>query len=269
MEISEHIDNFITPARHKVGEYTIELDKLKDQGSYHDDLIKEILDKRLELYMFLDVIAPNIQISDGINFLDFTSWSEKELFEEIQYLRWRNDLDTFPVIHTNARKPIVKDGGISTSSTDTSPTIPDGLFNQILIFNSLGSLQSFYFEQYGGMLSDDIGTYFNASAPHAPRTKYMMNPTYTAIQWFDENPQLPKGVIGIEYDTGQIKIGPGYWNSLEYFSPGIYTSTEIPTNPIGDAKDQNLYGTSYDEMLQKFLNPYQIPEITNLKNQLQ
>lgn len=40
----------------------------------------------------------------------------------------------------------------------------------------------------------------------------------TAIQWFEDNPVLPAGLIGVESDTNKKKVGDGdtTWNLLEY-----------------------------------------------------
>lgn len=41
----------------------------------------------------------------------------------------------------------------------------------------------------------------------------------TAANWTSANPTLAQGEIGLEYDTGKIKVGDGSttWNSLGYF----------------------------------------------------
>ena len=39
-----------------------------------------------------------------------------------------------------------------------------------------------------------------------------------AADWTSNNPTLLSGEIGIETDTGKFKIGPGAWNSLDYFA---------------------------------------------------
>lgn len=62
----------------------------------------------------------------------------------------------------------------------------------------------------------------------------------TASQWTASNPVLSEGELGLESDTGRLKIGNGTqpWNSLAAFSPpveafkvgAIYTTTD-PTNP--------------------------------------
>lgn len=43
----------------------------------------------------------------------------------------------------------------------------------------------------------------------------------TADEWTAENPTLAEGEIGLERDTGKLKIGDGLtaWNDLDYAAP--------------------------------------------------
>lgn len=56
----------------------------------------------------------------------------------------------------------------------------------------------------------------------------------TSSNWTSVNPTLAQGEIGLETDTGDIKIGDGTtaWNSLEYFSTGVSSGKAIALSMI-------------------------------------
>ena len=61
----------------------------------------------------------------------------------------------------------------------------------------------------------------------------------TAASWTLANPILLRGEIGIEYDTGKIKIGDGSskWTALPYIGVGITQADVLNfTYPIGSIK---------------------------------
>lgn len=98
---------------------------------------------------------------------------------------------------------------------------------------------------------------------------WIQHPAYVESEWLTRNPLLLAGEVAIvkDVDTGRamrMKIGPGYFNDLPYFDD-IYDFADAPTNPIGDASG-DLSGLTIPEILNKMLNPYQAPAISNVTN---
>lgn len=69
--------------------------------------------------------------------------------------------------------------------------------------------------------------------------------TGTSAQWTSVNPTLAKGEIGVEIDTGRIKIGDGVtaWNSLPYVFAGTYSPIALAGNTGGTSKNIAIGGT--------------------------
>lgn len=73
----------------------------------------------------------------------------------------------------------------------------------------------------------------------------------TAANWTSNNPTLATGELGLETDTGQIKVGNGStaWNSLAYggiqgpTGPTGATGDTGPTGPTGATGDTGPAGT--------------------------
>jgi hypothetical protein len=60
----------------------------------------------------------------------------------------------------------------------------------------------------------------------------------TASNWNNINPILADGEMGVEWDTGYIKVGDGstYWNNLDYNT----VSKDIPQNDVNVNDDYTL-----------------------------
>ena len=67
----------------------------------------------------------------------------------------------------------------------------------------------------------------------------------SATQWSNANPTLAQGELGIELDTGRIKIGDGVtaWNSLRYERPIESVSSTANTLVQRDADGNFFAGT--------------------------
>jgi len=101
------------------------------------------------------------------------------------------------------------------------------------------------------------------------RIKRFNFPAFTDQEWTTLNPSLKKGEFGIEINSEgiaeHIKVGPGQWNDLPYLDDSIYITEELVANEIGDAKG-DLNGLSIQQILKLMLNPYQVPALSNVKN---
>lgn len=65
----------------------------------------------------------------------------------------------------------------------------------------------------------------------------------TATQWYDANPTLYAAEVGVELDTGKIKIGDGTtdWRHLDY-----YEGAQGPAGPQGSTGVQGPQGVKGD-----------------------
>lgn len=98
--------------------------------------------------------------------------------------------------------------------------------------------------------------------------KYVRHPSFSAAQLTARNPYIEIGEVVFELNGSNLskkfKVGPGYWNDLSYFEDDIYLLTTTAA-PIGDASG-NLSGLTSRQIIEKMLNPYQIPAFTSVVN---
>jgi hypothetical protein len=97
----------------------------------------------------------------------------------------------------------------------------------------------------------------------------------SAADWTSNNPTLASGEIGVETDTGKLKIGDGAtaWTSLAYFgsSAGTVDTSGTPVaNDIARFTDANtIEGRSYSELLSDLslnsnLTTFSVPASTTI-----
>ena len=103
------------------------------------------------------------------------------------------------------------------------------------------------------------------------KVKYFYNPSYSESEWFNLNPFLAKGQVGVELDgfgkAVRSKIGPGNWNDLEYMEQTAYPYADPVTNQIGDVElgsDQS--NRVLDDIVKDMISPYQSVEISSAAN---
>lgn len=101
--------------------------------------------------------------------------------------------------------------------------------------------------------------------------------TATKAQWESKNPVLPNRTFGIEatYNIGnvltstRIKFGDGLtaWNNLPYSNSNIFDEEVITTTQVfGLQSGTNLQGLDIKEVIKQLVTPYQIPVLSNLRN---
>lgn len=69
---------------------------------------------------------------------------------------------------------------------------------------------------------------------NATSVKYFRHPIYDEADWDARNPLLDYGEVGVLMVGGlatRLKIGPGYWNDLEYLDAAILDRLEALENP--------------------------------------
>lgn len=99
--------------------------------------------------------------------------------------------------------------------------------------------------------------------------KFIRHGIFTAAQLTARNPYLDVGELIYERGSNTLarrcKVGPGRWNDLPYFQDNIFTTTGIPTNPIGDA-DEDISDQDLKTIIQKMLFPALPPVISAVQN---
>jgi hypothetical protein len=106
------------------------------------------------------------------------------------------------------------------------------------------------------------------------RAKYLQHPYASEQDWIARNPLLKNGeegyaIVVVNSITHiRKKVGPGRWNDLSYFDGVVWTDTTPVTTPIGEATG-NLAGLTPIEILDRMLNPYLAPVVSNISNNAQ
>jgi hypothetical protein len=167
MTINEYIDNFLRDAQYRVGTLSAEIDEIGDDGSYR---YEELFFKRLELTLFMDVVYEGKwYITDGYNHIQYTTtsgtktgWTEREVIQEIEHLRYYTEMNEVPFVTFTAHYPqIVNPIGSGGSGSGTG-SLPAGQFGQIMGFNAIGEPVAQNVDPYGGHIDGEpIAAYFS------------------------------------------------------------------------------------------------------------
>lgn len=107
-----------------------------------------------------------------------------------------------------------------------------------------------------------------------PGIKKFKHPTYTAAEWANLNPYLERGIVGFETDVNNktiaMKVGPGYWNDLEYLGEGFYPYSDLVTNEIGDVLlGTNQYGRNLSAIINEMISPFAPSAVSGAQNDAQ
>lgn len=97
-------------------------------------------------------------------------------------------------------------------------------------------------------------------------SRFFNAPAYTLADYTRVNPLLLPGEIAYELHPAtnipwRCKVGPGRYTDLPY-QEDLYKYTDIPSNPIGDARGSLQY-KSVEEILHLMLNPFIPPSLSN------
>lgn len=161
MNVNKEISDFLRDAQYKLALITIEMDQLEDDGDVHYAKLKY---DRWELDYFFHILYETRQaIEGGFNWLDGAEWKDKEILNEIHYLRHKHRMNGSPILDygtvTNKIVNVVQNE-VSTSPSDGSLPTPTGP-NKILTSNASGGWEEGSFTKYVGMLdTESLNTYF-------------------------------------------------------------------------------------------------------------
>lgn len=156
--LDQKIQDFLRDSQWRIAELSILMD---DSDSKDTPDYKSMDHKRFQLYQFMDIIyyGRNKVYNNEYNFLPANiDWSEKEIEEEIEYLRAFTNMNNTPSLefvgyYTKLRNEVA---GGSTSS------LPIGNPGDFIYYNGVGNPITTPFPSLAGMDdSDTINTYFD------------------------------------------------------------------------------------------------------------
>lgn len=168
MTINDHINNFLRDAQYRIGTLSVEIDNLKDKGSYEYRILFE---KRLHLSVFMDIVYEGKwYIIDGYNHIQYITttgeaegWTEKEVIREIEHLRYYTDMNEVPFITFTAHYPqIINLTGSNEQVGSGGSGLPVGTTGQIIFYNASGIPYTDSISPWAGMnTGESINSYFS------------------------------------------------------------------------------------------------------------
>lgn len=164
MDVNEYVSNFLRDAQYRISELTIEIDERRDEGE-EDPLFRELKTKRQALINFMEVVYdPYTSFTEnGYGFMKAgeNAWEDREIIEEIEYLRDYTDMTLIPYgVFTGYYPQILNNilgDGINQGGEVVFPT---GDYLEILRYNSSGQIESIPFPDYTGAGDLSIIDYF-------------------------------------------------------------------------------------------------------------
>lgn len=144
--------DFLRDAQHRIAEITIELDRQEDES---DERSLDLLEQRLSLYRFIDILYPTLyDIKDGYNFID---WDDDEIYKEIERLRLLTRMSSAPYMELDFTANEI----VELNESSGSATLPIGTNNQMLVYGTNGEATPQSISNYAGMTTETLSTYFN------------------------------------------------------------------------------------------------------------
>jgi hypothetical protein len=165
--IATYIDNFLRDAQYRVGQLTAEIDTIEDNGSYQ---YREKRRQRLELTTFMDVLYEGKwYITSGYNHIQYggggtdeNTWTEREIIQEIEHLRYYTEMNEVPFINFTAHYPQIVNFITGAGGSGSVTGVPAGLYGMSIFYNASAQAYADYIDPYGGMYTaESISSYFN------------------------------------------------------------------------------------------------------------
>lgn len=168
MTIHDYINDFLRDAQYRVATLSVEIDQIGDDGSYQ---YRELFQKRLELTTFMDIVYEGkwYITNGGYNHIQYTTtsdtedmWTEREVIQEIEHLRYYTEMNEVPFVNFTAHYPqivnLIGSGGSGSGST----SLPAGQFRQFMGFNATGYPEAQDIDEWGGHIDgESITSYFS------------------------------------------------------------------------------------------------------------
>jgi hypothetical protein len=163
MTLDDYIANFLRDAQYKIAVLSVEMNEIADQGSYQ---YKTLYKSREYISGFMAILYEGKWlINSGYNHMQVgeeeMTWTEREIKEEIDYLRYYYSMNEVPYVTFTAHYPKIVsiiNGGGSGSGT----SLPAGQYGQLMGFSQSGVAQAEDIDEWAGHLDGEtITSYFN------------------------------------------------------------------------------------------------------------
>lgn len=165
--VATAISDFLRDAQARVGVLTQQISDAGDQGG---PVVEDLVNQRQALYAFMVILNDKYTLFHDATttfiqaqYLDskYPSWTDREVIEEIQYLRFYGQLLTLPYFVFVGYYPEII-GPIPSSGFNPGPgwNPPAGDFLQILRYDGSGNLVVTDFPDFAGAVDDAIDAYF-------------------------------------------------------------------------------------------------------------
>lgn len=264
MNLNEEIAYFLRDAQYFLAELQTKKNSLMRSDTKK---VSEYRNLRWEISSFMDVLYDSHQTLHGDYAGFFADWTDTEIIKEIEYLREKTGMSNAPWFDFGGMTSTIINS--YPSSSEGGDSVNSSTPNYLAYYKTATKISGKPLSQYAGIISDSIEDYFNGVVSSTViEIPFIINAAFTASEWSNLNPLLKVGQIGYLIEDGKVvdhKVGPGYWNDLSFISSGAYTYDQVVTNEIGDAKG-NLNGETIGSILNKMLNPYQVPVLSNFLN---
>ena len=159
MDINKEISDFLRDAQYKLAQLTFQMDGNEDDG---DVYYQELKEARWELdYFYSILLETSQQMEGGYNWLTTAEWTEKDILNEIHYLRSKHQMNGMPVLdyqHTTHQIiSFINDGGGGSLPTPTAPGL-------ILVSTTTGWEEGTLGDYVGMLDTESLDTYFTGRA---------------------------------------------------------------------------------------------------------
>ena len=162
MTLDEYIANYLRDAQGRIAEISVEMSELEDQGSYQ---YRKLYRSRLALSTFMDLLYEGKWlIKDGYNHMQIgetLTWTEREVIEEIEHLRYYNKMNELPYITFTAHYPKIA-SVISGGGSGSGSSLPAGNYGQLMGFDGSRRPEAQTISPWAGHLDGEtITAYFS------------------------------------------------------------------------------------------------------------
>jgi hypothetical protein len=163
MTYDDYIANYLRDAQGRIAELSVEMNELEDQGSYQ---YRKLVRSRSEIAAFMSILYEGKWLIDGgynhIQVGEGMTWTEREIIEEIEYLRYLHKMNELPYITFTAHYPriasIINGGGAGSGVA----AVPVGTYGQLMGFDGGGGPEAQDISPWAGYIDgESINTYFS------------------------------------------------------------------------------------------------------------
>jgi hypothetical protein len=163
MTLDDYIANYLRDAQGKIALLSVEMNELEDQGSYQ---YRELYRSRLELSLFMSILYEGKWlIQDGYNHMkigESTTWTEREVISEIEWLRYHHHMNEMPYITFTAHYPRIASTINGGGGAGSVPLFPTGAYGKLMGFTAAGEAEPQDISPWAGHIDgESISTYFS------------------------------------------------------------------------------------------------------------